>query len=89
MPGARERVGRRLPIVRAGAARGSRHAVLLVAESLDGSLARTTVSVGDGGGRRPIPARLPRLRAALLVVGGLAWWLSALGFEAFRSGPAT
>ncbi len=33
----------RLPLVRAGAPRGSRHAVLVVAEALDGPLARTTV----------------------------------------------
>ena len=32
-----------LPLVRAGAARGSRHAVLLVAEATDGPLARTAV----------------------------------------------
>ncbi len=50
-----------LPIVRAGAARGSRHAVLLVAESVDGSLARTTVSVAPVE-VAPDPSLLPRLR---------------------------
>lgn len=70
-----------LPIVRAGAARGSRHAVLLVAESADGPLARTTVSVAPVD-VAPDPSLLPRLRTALLVVGGLLVAL-ALGFEAF------
>ena len=70
-----------LPIVRAGAARGSRHAVLLVGESVDGSLARTTVSVAPVE-VAPDPSLLPRLRTALLVVGGLLVAL-ALGFEAF------
>jgi hypothetical protein len=67
--------------MRAGAARGSRHAVLLVGESVDGSLARTTVSVAPVE-VAPDPSLLPRLRTALLVVGGLLVAL-ALGFEAF------
>ena len=74
-----------LPIVRAGAARGSRHAVLLVVESVDGSLARTTVSVAPVE-VAPDPSLLPRLRTALLVVGGLLVAL-ALGFEAFLPDP--
>ena len=62
--------------------KGSRHAVLLVAESVDGSLARTTVSVAPVE-VAPDPSLLPRLRTALLVVGGLLVAL-ALGFEVFR-----
>jgi hypothetical protein len=51
----------RLPLVRAGAARGSRHGVLVVAETLDGPLARTTVVTA------PVevaadPSILPRVR---------------------------
>ena len=73
----------RLPLVRAGAPRGSRHAVLLVADALDGPLARSTVLVA------PVeiaadPSLLPRLRAPLLVLG-LALLAVALGFEARRA----
>ena len=71
-----------LPIVRAGAPRGSRHAVLLVADSTDGDLARTAVAavpveIAD------FPSRLPRIRVVLLVVGLLLLGL-ALGFEGWR-----
>ncbi len=71
-----------LPIVRAGAPRGSRHAVLLVAEAMDGPLARTavaTVPVEIAG----FPSRLPRLRVAVLVAG-LLLLAVALGFEVWR-----
>jgi len=69
-----------LPLVRAGAARGSRHAVLIVAEALDGPVARTAVLAV------PVevsadPSLLPRLRAVLLVLG-LALLAVALGFDA-------
>ena len=79
---ARGTVSAALPIVRAGAPRGSRHAVLLVAEATDGPLARTAVEavpvvVAD------FPSRLPRLRAAVLVAGLLLLAL-ALGFEGWR-----
>jgi hypothetical protein len=72
-----------LPLLRAGAPRGSRQAVLLVAEALDGSLARTTVLVV------PVeiaadPALVPRLRTPLLALG-LAFLAAALGFEARRA----
>jgi hypothetical protein len=70
-----------LPLSRAGAPRGSRQALLLVAETVDGALARTSVAaasvelVSD-------PGRLPRLRAPLLF-GGLALLALALGYEAW------
>ena len=68
-------------VVRAGAPRGSRQALLLVAETLDGPFARTSVAaasveiLGD-------PGYLPRLRA-LLVAFGLALLALALGYEAW------
>ncbi|HSD29956.1 MAG TPA: hypothetical protein VLL75_21825 [Vicinamibacteria bacterium] len=71
-----------LRIERAGAPRGSRHAVLVVAEATDGPLARTAVAaapveVAD------FPSRLPRFRVAVLVVG-LALLAFAVGFEGWR-----
>jgi hypothetical protein len=72
-----------LPLVRAGAARGSRHAVLLVAESLDGPLARTTVLAAPVD-VAPDPSLLPRIRSAVLIAGALLVAL-ALVFEAYRS----
>jgi len=71
-----------LPIVRAGAPRGSRHEVLVVAESADGALARTTVAkvlVEIA----PFPSLLPGLRPAVLAVG-LLLLAAALGFEGWR-----
>jgi hypothetical protein len=68
-----------LPLIRAGLARGRRQALLLVAENLDGPLARTSVAavsvelLAD-------PARLPRLRVALAACGA-ALLLVALGYE--------
>jgi hypothetical protein len=72
-----------LPLVRAGAPRGSRHAVLLVAEALDGPVARTAVLAV------PVevaadPSLMPRLRGPLLALG-LALLTVALGFEARRA----
>jgi hypothetical protein len=72
-----------VPIVRAGAPRGSRHAVLLLAESLDGPLARTTVVVASLE-VAPDPSVLPRWRTAVLALGALLMAL-ALGFEGFRA----
>jgi hypothetical protein len=71
-----------LPLVRAGAPRGSRHAVLLVSETLDGPAARAdvlpaTVDVAED------PALLPRLRTPVLALG-LALVAFALAFEAWR-----
>ena len=59
-----------LPLVRAGATRGSRHAVLLVAEAMDGPLARAAV-LAVPVEVAPFPSRLPHLRVPLLVLGFL------------------
>jgi len=72
----------RLPLVRAGAPRGSRHAVLLVAEALDGSVARTSV-LAVPVEVDPDPSQLPRLRSPLLVLGWLLVAI-ALAVEAWR-----
>jgi hypothetical protein len=66
-------------IVRAGAPRGSQHALLLVAETLDGPLARTSVAATTVA-VLPDPALLPGLRLPVLVAG-LALLLVALGDE--------
>jgi hypothetical protein len=68
-----------VPIVRAGAPRGSRQALLLVAETLDGPLARTSVAAATVE-VLPDAALLPRLRIPLLA-GGLALLVLALGYE--------
>jgi hypothetical protein len=68
-----------LPIVRAGAPRGSRHAVLLVAESLDEPLVRTAVATAEVD-VAPDPSWLPRLRTPLLGLG-LLLLAVALGAE--------
>jgi hypothetical protein len=57
-----------LPLVRAGAPRGSRHAVLLVAEALDGPVARTAVLVAPVE-VAPDPSWLPRVRTLVLALG--------------------
>jgi len=69
----------RIPLSRAGAPRGSRQALLLVAETLDGPLARTSVAAASVE-LLSDPARLPRLRVPLLVAG-LALLVLALGYE--------
>jgi hypothetical protein len=71
-----------LPLVRAGAPRGSRHAILLVAEDLEGPVARTdvlaaTVEVA------PDPSLLPRARAWVLALG-LLLLAVAFGAEVWR-----
>jgi hypothetical protein len=71
-----------LPLVRAGAARGTRHAVLLVAEAADGPLARTAVLAAPVE-VAPFPSRLPALRGPVLVLGFLLLAV-ALGVEARR-----
>jgi hypothetical protein len=68
-----------LPLARAGAPRGSRQALLLVAEALDGPLARTSVAAASVD-LLSDPARLPRLRVPFLV-GGLALFAFALVYE--------
>ena len=72
-----------LPIVRAGAARGSRHALLLVAETEDGPLARTAVATATVD-VAPMPGLVPRLHGPLLAAG-LLLLAAALGFEAWRA----
>jgi hypothetical protein len=59
-----------LPLARAGAARGSRHEVLVVAEALDGELARATVATATVD-VAPDPSLVPRLRWLLLGLGVL------------------
>jgi len=71
-----------LTVVRAGAPRGSRHAVLVVAESTDGPLARTAVAVVPVE-IAAFPSLLPRIRVAVLVAGLLLLGV-ALGFEGWR-----
>lgn len=72
----------RLPLARAGAPRGSRHSVLVVAEAVEGELARTSVATA------PVSVAtatgwLERRRAGIAALGGLLLAL-ALGFEAWR-----
>lgn len=68
-----------VPLVRAGAPRGAGQALLLVAESLDGPLARTSVAAATVD-VAPDPAWLPRLRMPVLATG-LGLVLLALGYE--------
>jgi hypothetical protein len=72
-----------LPLVRAGAPRGSRQAVLLVAECDDGAVARTDV-LATPVEVAPDPSLLPRLRTRLLVTG-LVLVAIALGVEGWRT----
>jgi hypothetical protein len=71
-----------LPIVRAGAPRGSRHGVVLVAEAEDGPLARATVTTATVD-VAPFPSLLPRLRVPL-AVAGIVLLATALGVELLR-----
>jgi len=71
-----------LPLVRAGAPRGSRHGVLLVAEALDGPLARTAV-LAVPVEVAPDPSVLRLVRTPVLAVG-LLLLAVALGFEGWR-----
>ncbi|MGE5126752.1 MAG: hypothetical protein ACM3PV_10705 [Betaproteobacteria bacterium] len=75
----------RLPLMRAGAPRGTRHGVLLVAETRDGPPLRTTVAVASVE-VAPDPSLLPRLRRPLLVLALLllAWALAAEAWRARR-----
>lgn len=77
-----------LPLVRAGAPRGTRHQVVVVAEAVEGPLARTSVAstyvpvAGD-------PSLLPRARVPILVLACLLLGV-ALGVEIrlrFRRSP--
>jgi hypothetical protein len=71
-----------LPLMRAGAPRSSRHGVLLVAEALDGPLARVAVRAVPVG-VAPDPSLLPRLRVPVLALGLLLVAI-ALGLEGWR-----
>lgn len=57
-----------IPLARAGARRGSRHGVLLLAETPSGAFSRTAVASAVVE-IAPYPALLPRLRLPLLVLG--------------------
>ena len=59
-----------VPLRRAGALRGSRPGVWLVAEAVDGPVARTTVAAADVTIANE-PGLLPRIRVFLFVLGGL------------------
>jgi hypothetical protein len=78
---ARGQATARVPILRAGAARGSRAEILLVAETPDGPLARTSVAAAavniDAAASRVAPFR------SLLLAAGLALLCGALGYEAW------
>lgn len=70
----------RIPLARAGGAPGSRHGVLVVAETIDDPLARTTVEEAQVR-IAPQPSVLGRLRGPLLLLGlallasaGVAEW---------------
>jgi hypothetical protein len=68
------RVEARVPLLRSGAARPSRHGIVVLAEAVDGELNRTTAATGEVE-VAPDPARLPALRRPL---GALAAALIAL-----------
>jgi hypothetical protein len=60
----------RIRVLRAGAARASRHGILAVARPLDGALERAAVATGAVE-VLPDPALLPKLRRPLLVLGAV------------------
>jgi hypothetical protein len=81
---ARASVSVRVPVMRSGAPRGSRHGVLVVAQPLDGDLERQAVATATVD-VAPDPSLLPRLRVPLL---GLALALLLLsGFAELRRRP--
>jgi hypothetical protein len=59
-----------VPLRRAGAARGSRREVVLLAEAIDGPRARTTAASAEVTIAKE-PGWLPRIRVFLFVLGGL------------------
>ncbi len=71
-----------LELMRSGAPAGTRHGVLLVAEALDGPLARTTVAVASVD-VAPDPSWLPRWRTALLILA-LTMLGAVIAAEAWR-----
>jgi hypothetical protein len=76
-----------LRLVRAGAPRGTRHGVLVVADVVDGSLARTAV-VASAVDVAPDPSVLPRVRGPVFGVALLLLSAAAL-VEWRRRGSST
>ena len=72
-----------LPVARAGAARGTEHALLLVAETPELEVARTAVAAANVAVAAD-PSWLPRLRTPLLGLG-IALLAFALGFEIWNA----
>jgi hypothetical protein len=70
-----------VPVVRAGAPRGSRMALLLVAETPDGPLARTSVAAAAVEVEKD-PSRVAALRP-LILAAGLAMLAAAVLFQAW------
>lgn len=64
---ARGRAASVVTLMRSGAARGTRHGILVVAETVDGELERTTVATGVVE-IVPSPAWMPRLNTPLFVL---------------------
>jgi hypothetical protein len=85
---AQGRAGATLRLVRAGAPRGTRHAVLLVAEAEDGPLARTSVATVTVE-IAPDPSFLPRWRRAVLASALLLLGLALVGEVRLRARRAT
>jgi hypothetical protein len=71
-----------LPLARAGAARGTQHALLLVAETPELEVSRTAVAAATVSVAAD-PSWLPRARTPLMILG-LALVALALGFEVWR-----
>ena len=72
-----------IPLVRAGAPRGTRQSLLLVAETEEGPLARSSLAVATVEVQQ-VPALVPRLRLPMLVLG-LALLMLAAGHEAWKA----
>jgi hypothetical protein len=71
-----------LPVARAGAARGTQHALLLVAETPGLEVSRTAVAAANVA-VAPDPSWLPRMRTPLLALG-IILLAFALGFEVWK-----
>ncbi len=72
-----------VPLARAGAARGTEHALLLVAETPDLEISRTAVAAANVAVAAD-PSRLSRVRTPLLAVGILLVAFS-IAFEAWKA----
>ena len=80
---ARGEVRALVPLVRAGAPRGTSQALLLVAETPDAPLARTSVAVAKIAVRAD-PSLFPKVRVVFLGLG-IALVAAALGYELWRA----